>query len=31
VASLLKGSRPEIGTPVRFDDTLAAFRALPGV
>jgi energy-coupling factor transport system ATP-binding protein len=31
VASLLKGSRPEIGTPVCFDDTLAAFRTLPGV
>ncbi|HET7271832.1 MAG TPA: ATP-binding cassette domain-containing protein [Rubrobacter sp.] len=31
VASLLKESRPEIGDPVRFVDTLAALRSLPGV
>ena len=31
VASLLRVSRPEIGRPVRFDETLAAIRALPGV
>jgi len=31
VASLLKESRPEIGSPVRFGDTLAALRSLPGV
>jgi energy-coupling factor transport system ATP-binding protein len=30
VASLLKGSRPEIGEPVRFDETLAALKSLPG-
>jgi energy-coupling factor transport system ATP-binding protein len=30
VASLLKESRPEIGEPVRFDETLAAIRALKG-
>jgi energy-coupling factor transport system ATP-binding protein len=31
LASLLKESRPEIGRPVRFEDTLAALRTLPGV
>jgi energy-coupling factor transport system ATP-binding protein len=31
VASLLKASRPEIGAPVRFDETLAALKALTGV
>ena len=31
VASLLKASRPEIGEPVRFGETLAALRALSGV
>jgi energy-coupling factor transport system ATP-binding protein len=31
VASLLKASRPEIGDPVRFGETLAALRALSGV
>jgi energy-coupling factor transport system ATP-binding protein len=31
VASLLKGSRPKIGDPVRFEETLAALRALPGI
>jgi energy-coupling factor transport system ATP-binding protein len=31
VASLLKGSRPEIGAPVRFKETLEALRALRGV
>ena len=31
VASLLKESRPEIGSPVRFEDTLAALRSLRGV
>ena len=30
VASLLKASRPELGDPVRFDETLAALKALPG-
>jgi energy-coupling factor transport system ATP-binding protein len=30
VVSLLKGSRPEIGAPVRFEETLAALRDLPG-
>jgi energy-coupling factor transport system ATP-binding protein len=31
VASLLKGSRPEVGAPVRFEETLAALKALSGV
>jgi energy-coupling factor transport system ATP-binding protein len=31
VASLLKVSKPEIGSPVRFEETLAALRSLPGV
>ena len=31
VASLLKESKPEIGDPVRFEETLAALKALPGV
>ncbi|HJQ30163.1 MAG TPA: ATP-binding cassette domain-containing protein, partial [Rubrobacter sp.] len=31
VASLLNESRPEIGYPVRFEDTLCALRSLPGV
>jgi energy-coupling factor transport system ATP-binding protein len=31
VAFLLKASRPEIGDPVRFGETLAALRALSGV
>ena len=31
VASLLKGSKPEIGVPVRFGETLDALRALQGV
>jgi energy-coupling factor transport system ATP-binding protein len=31
VAFLLKESRPEIGVPVRFDETLAVLKALPGV
>ncbi|HEX6710765.1 MAG TPA: ATP-binding cassette domain-containing protein [Rubrobacter sp.] len=31
LASLLKESRPEIGSPVRFEETLAALRSLPGV
>ena len=31
VASLLKESWPAIGTPVRFDETLAALKGLPGV
>jgi energy-coupling factor transport system ATP-binding protein len=30
VASLLRGSRPEIGIPVRFGETLHALRALQG-
>jgi energy-coupling factor transport system ATP-binding protein len=30
VASLLRGSRPEIGDPVRFGETLDALRALQG-
>ena len=30
VASLLKESKPEIGTPVRFAETLHALRALQG-
>lgn len=30
-ASLVRESRPEIGSPVRFEDTLAALRSLPGV
>jgi len=31
VASLLRASRPGIGAPVGFEETLAAFRALPGI
>jgi len=31
VSSLLKGSKPEIGAPVRFRETLDALRALQGV
>jgi energy-coupling factor transport system ATP-binding protein len=31
VASLLRGSRPEIGYPVRSQETLDALRALPGI
>ena len=31
VVSLLRASRPDLGTPVRFEETLAALRALPGV
>ena len=31
VASLLQASRPEIGDPVRFEETLAALKALSGV
>ena len=31
VASLLKASTPGIGDPVRFDETLEALKALPGV
>jgi len=31
VASILKASRPAIGSPVRFDETLAALKALTGV
>jgi len=31
VVSLLKGSRPEIGAPVRFKETLETLRALRGV
>ncbi len=31
VAFLLKESKPEIGDPVRFEETLAALKALPGV
>ena len=31
VVSLLRGARPEVGDPVRFDETLAALKALPGV
>jgi energy-coupling factor transport system ATP-binding protein len=31
VASLLKGSRPEVGAPVRFEETLTALKALSGV
>jgi len=31
VASLLKEARPEIGVPVRFDETLDALKALPGI
>lgn len=31
VATLLKASRPEIGDPVRFEETLAALKALSGV
>jgi hypothetical protein len=27
-ASLLRGSHPEVGRPVRFDETLAALRGL---
>jgi hypothetical protein len=30
VASLLKASTPEIGIPVRFDETLAALKAVQG-
>jgi energy-coupling factor transport system ATP-binding protein len=30
VASLLRGSRPGMGHPVRFDETLGALRALQG-
>jgi energy-coupling factor transport system ATP-binding protein len=30
VASLLKASKPGIGDPVRFDETLAALKGLPG-
>jgi energy-coupling factor transport system ATP-binding protein len=30
VVSLLRGSRPEIGDPVRFGETLDALRALQG-
>ena len=30
VASLLKASKPGIGTPVRFEETLQALRALQG-
>jgi energy-coupling factor transport system ATP-binding protein len=31
VASLLNTSRPEIGNPVRFEETIIALKALPGV
>lgn len=31
VVSLLKESRPELGSPVRFEDTLSALSSLPGV
>jgi energy-coupling factor transport system ATP-binding protein len=31
VASLLRDSKPQIGDPVRFQETLAALRSLPGV
>jgi energy-coupling factor transport system ATP-binding protein len=31
VASLLKASRPEVGEPVRFEETIAALNALTGV
>jgi energy-coupling factor transport system ATP-binding protein len=31
VASLIRASRPKIGAPVRFDDTLDALRALRGI
>ena len=31
VASLLKASRPEIGDPVRYEETIAALKALSGV
>jgi energy-coupling factor transport system ATP-binding protein len=31
VASLLRASRPEIGTPVRFEETVTALKALSGI